>query len=617
MVEVIPVTSFKYFSSGSGLTENIHLVSLSLPSVRRLPVSQTLEYRSMIPCNCCNSTPSPDEEEQKRLLREILQLHPAPREDLDLETHPHDRTNCISEYTYHYQFRLMRKGNKKVIELSDLTAAPQMMQMNNVYEKFLQCVVPRYRPHCAFTFDVLRTALWFNRNNVIIIFLGNNLWQLTDIAGVIAFRELLRFLYTDDPIYHGLVFAAIIGVSKIISYLFAARAWVVGDRAGISVRNLLMGIILRKALLIPQYVLSRSNATDKGDNHEKGLDNALSTGQIVNLMSNDTERINEGFKRGVSALSCGINIIICLCFMIWLIGWEALGGFAIGILLVPFNIYFGKIIGSKKLNALVFSDERVKFLTELLNGIRVVKMYCWEKPLQDTIAEWRRKEIAGFKTVFNIRCLLNNVLGYSDYFVIVAILGLKVLLGKPIDVVEMYLVISLTGTIRGALNRISFIGEFIDAVVALLRIQKFMDIEDHYLSRKQRMKRDGDGVRSVDVGDGPDPRNGHTASPEKEEPEGPVLIRMENARFEHEPHLTLNRLLVDHLEIRRDELIAVIGSVGSGKSMLMESLLLETYYNDAGGIDSMFKFNQKSMKFAWVNQSFFIMNGTIRGMQMW
>ncbi len=50
----------------------------------------------------------------------------------------------------------------------------------------------------------------------------------------------------------------------------------------------------------------------------------------------------------------------------------------IGLLLVPFNIYFGKYIGSMKLAALVFSDERVKFLTEILNGIRVIKMYCWK-----------------------------------------------------------------------------------------------------------------------------------------------------------------------------------------------------------------------------------------------
>ena len=150
---------------------------------------------------------------------------------------------------------------------------------------------------------------------------------------------------------------------------------------------------------------------------------------------------------------------------------------------VPFNIYFGKYIGSKELDALVFSDERVKFLTELLNGIRVVKMYCWEQPLQHTIAGWRRKEIDGFRTVYNARSVLTTVLAHSDYLMIVAILGIKVAIGKPINVVEVYLVISLTNTIRSALNKVGYVGNIIDALVAILRIQAFFDIEDHYLSR--------------------------------------------------------------------------------------------------------------------------------------
>ena len=348
-------------------------------------------------------------------------------------------------------------------------------------------------------------------------------------------------------------------------------------------------------------------------------------------MSNDTERINNAFKMGVVACACGINIFICLCFMIWLIGWEALGGFAIGILLIPFNIYFGKFIGSKKMDALVFSDERVKFLTELLNGIRVVKMYCWEKPLQDTIAEWRRKEIDGFRTVYNARSILTTALAYCDYIIIVTILGIKVAFGKPINVVEVYLIISLTTTIRSALNKVGYVAQFIDGLVAIVRIQAFFDIEDHYVTRREQQKHKENST--FDLLNGVNGHNGYnngyqnghsngyqntTAIVEEteEKDNNQVLIQMKNARFEHEPHLALNRLHVDHLEIRRDELIAVIGSVGSGKSMLMESLLLETYYDDEENSDSVFKFNQNSMKCAWVNQSFFIMNGTIRGIVM-
>ncbi len=52
-------------------------------------------------------------------------------------------------------------------------------------------------------------------------------------------------------------------------YAIENRGWILGDRAGISTRNLLMGLIFRKSLLLPQYALIRDS---------------LSTGQIVNVM---------------------------------------------------------------------------------------------------------------------------------------------------------------------------------------------------------------------------------------------------------------------------------------------------------------------------------------------
>jgi len=593
-------------------------------------------------CNISSGSNAEDQV-QRQLIREILSTNPAPKRDPDLREHPHDHTNLFSEYTYCYQFPVMLKGSKQVIELSDLSAPPRILQVDFVYQHFLKTLVVKHAPNCTFTFDVLWTLIYFNKGMIAIIVLSNVCAELCEIGGVIAFRELLNFLYTDDPLYYGLLCAGGIALSKFGAYIFTARGWVTGDRAGIGARNLLMGLILRKALLIPQYDLARHGASrtkeggggsqpvgdesrsENNDHDQQPQRESLSTGQIVNTMSNDTERINNLFKMGVVAVGCGMNIFICLSFMIWLIGVEALGGFAIGILLIPFNIYFGKLIGRLKLKALVFSDERVKFLTELLNGIRVVKMYCWEQPLQHTIAEWRRQEIGGFRWVYNVRAVLTTGLAYCDYVIIVAIMGLKVAMGHPINVVEIYLVISLTNTIRSALNKVGYIGQLIDGLVAILRIQAFFDIEDHYLSRREQKK--GQSAGRMDAFaplkaqnghngyhqlDGLETKNKNAFAAEKAEQKSDddVLIEIRNARFEHEPGLALNRLHVGQLEIRRNELIAVIGSVGSGKSMLIQSLLLETFH-DADS-NAVFKFHENAMKFAWVNQSFFIMNGTIR-----
>ena len=36
------------------------------------------------------------------------------------------------------------------------------------------------------------------------------------------------------------------------------------------------------------------------------------------------------------------------------------------------------------------SDQRIKFMNEIISGMRVIKMYTWEKPFAQLVAEIRR-----------------------------------------------------------------------------------------------------------------------------------------------------------------------------------------------------------------------------------
>ena len=37
-----------------------------------------------------------------------------------------------------------------------------------------------------------------------------------------------------------------------------------------------------------------------------------------------------------------------------------------------------------------FTDERVRVMNEIIAGMRVIKMYCWEKPFGDLVEKIRR-----------------------------------------------------------------------------------------------------------------------------------------------------------------------------------------------------------------------------------
>lgn len=75
--------------------------------------------------------------------------------------------------------------------------------------------------------------------------------------------------------------------------------------------------------------------------------------------------------------------------------------------------------------AQVFTDERIKAISELLSGIRVVKFFAWERPILTNVSESRRRELGKIRRLLSIRAanqaiamsipLLSSVLVFAVY----------------------------------------------------------------------------------------------------------------------------------------------------------------------------------------------------------
>lgn len=72
-----------------------------------------------------------------------------------------------------------------------------------------------------------------------------------------------------------------------------------------------------------------------------------------------------------------------------------------------------------------FSDIKVKYVRELIEGIRLVKMYCWESNFKRVIDEFRKKEVFALMNL-SITNNLNRVImmAYS-YVTLFSILFIK------------------------------------------------------------------------------------------------------------------------------------------------------------------------------------------------
>ncbi|VDK53733.1 unnamed protein product [Gongylonema pulchrum] len=62
-------------------------------------------------------------------------------------------------------------------------------------------------------------------------------------------------------------------------------------------------------------------------------------------------------------------------------------------------------------------DERAKICNEILNGIKVVKLYAWEPPMQETVEGIRQKELALVRKSGFTKAVIDSFNAASPFFV--------------------------------------------------------------------------------------------------------------------------------------------------------------------------------------------------------
>lgn len=106
----------------------------------------------------------------------------------------------------------------------------------------------------------------------------------------------------------------------------------------------------------------------------------ISSGQVLNLMSNDMARFDWAIW-GVHYLWMGpLKTLIVSYLMFYQIGWSAFVGVAFMLGFIPLQAYMGRKTSEMREKIAQKTDERIRLMNEIVQGIQVIKMYVWEKP---------------------------------------------------------------------------------------------------------------------------------------------------------------------------------------------------------------------------------------------
>ena len=123
----------------------------------------------------------------------------------------------------------------------------------------------------------------------------------------------------------------------------------------------------------------------------------FTTGEIVNLMAVDTQRIMDYVNMVNFFWSAPLQIGVAL-YLLWAqLGNSVLVGIGVMIFILLFNAYISSQLRTKQVLVMKEKDKRIRMMNEVLNGIKVLKLYAWENSFKDYVMNFRANEMISLK----------------------------------------------------------------------------------------------------------------------------------------------------------------------------------------------------------------------------
>lgn len=251
------------------------------------------------------------------------------------------------------------------------------------------------------------------------------------------------------------------------------------------------------------------------------------------------------------------------------------------------------------------TDQRVRHISEIIDGIGQVKSYAWETPFFDMIGRLRKQEVKNITGSQTLRSINQGLMYCTPALVSLVTFGVFWGTGGDLTVPVVFSTISLLQVLRMTIGRMwsRSIETGSDAIASCLRIEAFLDrVYGHEVQLSfsaVESKGDYESVPSANVGETPE-IPGNSADMELD-----TLLSLCASACSYGSSSTI--LSNVSLSLRRGRVTMVVGAVGCGKSSLLSALLGEMTLSEDGK-----RFIQKGSRVAYCAQRAWILAASVR-----
>jgi len=117
----------------------------------------------------------------------------------------------------------------------------------------------------------------------------------------------------------------------------------------------------------------------------------FSTGRVIDLVSNDVQRLEEDTVKVFLAGCFGVLELVMATFsLVYFIGWQTLMGVIFLCFLLPYFAGLSYASAALRLCTAAASDRRISLMNQMVSGIRAIKTHAWEDEYREKIKMTRR-----------------------------------------------------------------------------------------------------------------------------------------------------------------------------------------------------------------------------------
>jgi ABC-type multidrug transport system fused ATPase/permease subunit len=305
------------------------------------------------------------------------------------------------------------------------------------------------------------------------------------------------------------------------------------------------------------------------------------TGDIVNYMAVDAQRLQDLTQFGQQVWSAPFQIAICMLSLYQLVGWSMLSGVGVMLIMIPINGFIARFMKRLQKQQMKNKDSRSRLIAEIINNMKSIKLYAWGTAFMNKLNFVRNDlELKNLRKIGAGQAFANFTWSTTPFLVSCSTFAIFVWTHDiPLNTEIVFPALALFNLLTFPLSILPMvISSIIEATVAANRLSEYLTAEE---------------VQSDAV----------TIGPAAEE-RGDEVVVIRNGTFSWNRHEAKHVLRGIDFTAHKGDLTCIVGRVGQGKSSLLQSIL-----GDLWKIEGEVHINGTV---AYVAQQPWIMNATVK-----